>query len=218
MQNIISLDTEELARRGFQHEGHPPHTHWRNTGGAGSPAPPGSRRLWTSQNTSQIGQESVLWNCVGERRGILAGSWDMCEPKSGGAETSFRPPLPGKWGGDHPPCPPCSYAYEQGEVTHTSACCFTSEREAIAYKWFGERFASFHAWSHKAPFVVWFPIYKERKGFFHRDSTAVHGWTAKDLDFWVGWSGLRWGFVLVFFVFKKTLILLPGSGILLKPQ
>ena len=44
MQNIISLDTEKLARRGFQHEGPPPpppHTHTEETlGGAGSPAPP----------------------------------------------------------------------------------------------------------------------------------------------------------------------------------
>ena len=46
MENIISLPTERLARRGFQHDGPaplpPPHTHWRNTGaGAGSPASPG---------------------------------------------------------------------------------------------------------------------------------------------------------------------------------
>ena len=43
MQNIISLDTEKLARRGFQHDGPaPPHTHTGETlgGGTGSLAPP----------------------------------------------------------------------------------------------------------------------------------------------------------------------------------
>ena len=44
MQNIISLDTEKLARRGFQHDGPapppPPHTHTGETrGGAESLAP-----------------------------------------------------------------------------------------------------------------------------------------------------------------------------------
>ena len=40
MQNIISLDTEKLARRGFQHEGPPPHTHTlEKHWGAGFPAP-----------------------------------------------------------------------------------------------------------------------------------------------------------------------------------
>ena len=116
--------------------GHPPYTHTlEKHGGAGDPAPPGSRRLWTSQNTSQIGQESVLWNCVGKRKGILAGSWDMCEPKSGGSGNLLPPPLPGKWGGERPPCPPpCSYAY--GLVwSLVSPVCHTCIFQCQGNKW-----------------------------------------------------------------------------------
>ena len=42
MQNIISLDTEKLARRGFQHEGpSPPYTHTlEKHGGDRGPIPP----------------------------------------------------------------------------------------------------------------------------------------------------------------------------------
>ena len=59
MQNITSLDTEKLARGGFQHEGPPPpHTHTEETlGGLGPPAPPpGPDAYEPPQNTfSQIG-------------------------------------------------------------------------------------------------------------------------------------------------------------------
>ena len=55
---------------------------------------------------------SILWNCMGERRGILAGSWDNVRAQKWGGGNLLPPPLPGKWGGERPPCPPCSYAYE----------------------------------------------------------------------------------------------------------
>ena len=42
MQTVISLDTEKLARRGFQHEGPAPHTHkLKKHGGGWVPRPRG---------------------------------------------------------------------------------------------------------------------------------------------------------------------------------
>ena len=108
MQNIISLDTEKLARRGFQHEGHPPpHTHTGETLGGWVPRPPGpdayellktpSHRLVRSQYCG------IVW--VKEE-----GSWrdlEICaSPKvGGGAETSFRGPSLESGGGRAPPLP-----------------------------------------------------------------------------------------------------------------
>ena len=112
MQNIISLDTEKLARRGFQHEGPlPPYTHTpeKHLGeGAGSPGPDAyellkapSHRLVRSQYCG------IVW--VKEE-----GSWrdlEICaSPKvcvcGGGGRDLLPPPLPGKWGGSVPRAPP----------------------------------------------------------------------------------------------------------------
>ena len=92
MQNMISLDTEKLTRRSLQHGGPGPPTGKTGERGLGLPTGSGAYEL----NTSQIGYESVPWNCVGERRGILAGSWDMCEPKSVGGGDGY-PLLPPPW-------------------------------------------------------------------------------------------------------------------------
>ena len=112
---FISLDTEKPARRGFQHERppSPPHTGETLGGGLG-PRPPGpdayellkapSHRLVRSQYCG------IVW--VKEE-----GSWrdlEICaKPKVGGGRRDLLPPPPPwKVGDEHPPFPPCSYAYE----------------------------------------------------------------------------------------------------------
>ena len=102
MQNIISLDTEKLARRDFQHDGpSPPHTHTGETlGGGWVPRAPGpdtyeiiktpSHRLVRSQycGTVWVKEEGSWWDL------------EICaSPKVGG----WRPPSTP---------PPCSYAYD----------------------------------------------------------------------------------------------------------
>ena len=52
---------------------------------------------------------------MGERRGTLAGSSDMCEAKSGGGGPKTPSALPEKWGGERSPCTPRSYAYGADE-------------------------------------------------------------------------------------------------------
>ena len=118
MQNIISLDTEKLARRGFQHEGPPPppaHTHTEETLGGGGgwvPRPSGPdayERLKTPHRLVRSQYCGIVW--VKEEE-----SWrdlEICAtPKvGGGADTSFRPPSLESEGASAPPCPPCSYAY-----------------------------------------------------------------------------------------------------------
>ena len=49
----------------------------------------------------------------GRKKRDPGGSLDLCEPKVcvGGVESSFVPPLPGKWGRELPLATPCSYAY-----------------------------------------------------------------------------------------------------------
>ena len=61
MQNIISLDTEKLARRGFQHEGPPlPNTHTGETqGGAGFPAVPTRMNFSKHLLTDWLGVSAV---------------------------------------------------------------------------------------------------------------------------------------------------------------
>ena len=63
MQNIISLDTEKLARRGFQHDGpapSPPPTHTLEKHGGGGwvprlPPGPDAYELIKTHSRSQIG-------------------------------------------------------------------------------------------------------------------------------------------------------------------
>ena len=111
MQSIISLDTEKLARRGFQHDGPPPpphHTHTGETrGGAGFP--PGSDGYELSKTPHRLVRSQycgIVW--VQEE-----GSWrhlEICaSPKVGGRRPPSAAP-PWKVGGA-PPCPPCSCAY-----------------------------------------------------------------------------------------------------------
>ena len=118
MQNIISLDTEKLARRGFQHDGPAPphtHTHWRNTGGLGPSPPP--RPVPTPMNLSKhlltnwLGVSTVEL-CGWKKRdlgGIL--TYVQAQKWGGGRRPPSAPP-PWKVGGRAAPCPPpCSYAY-----------------------------------------------------------------------------------------------------------
>ena len=108
MQNIISLDTEELARRGFQHEGPPPpHTHTGETrGGLGplSPRGPDAYELLKTPHRLVRSQYCGIV-CVKEE-----GSWrdlEICaSPKVGGAETSFHPPFLESGGATAPLAPP----------------------------------------------------------------------------------------------------------------
>ena len=93
MQNVISLHTEKPAQRGFQHmRGHLP-THWRNTGG-GVPRPDACELLKTPSHRLVRSQYCGM----GERRRILAGSWDMCEAVSGGGGNLLPPPRNVGWG------------------------------------------------------------------------------------------------------------------------
>ena len=104
MQTIISLDTEKLARRGFQHDGPaPPPTGEALGGGLSDPdayelIKTPSHRLVRSQYCG------IVW--VKEK-----GSWrdlEICaSPKvcGGGGRRPPSAPLPGKCGGEHPLAP-----------------------------------------------------------------------------------------------------------------
>ena len=108
-QNIISLDTEKLARRSFQHGAPSPPPHWKN-GGGGVWVPPGSNDHEFLRLTDWLGVSTVEL-CGRKKRnlgGILRYVWAQ---KWGVAEIPFRAPLPGKWGGGRAPLPPCSCAY-----------------------------------------------------------------------------------------------------------
>ena len=109
MQNIISLDTEKLARRGFQHEGPPPppppHTlkkHW----GGWVPRPSGHdayERLKTPHRLVRSQYCGIVW--VKEEE-----SWrdlEICAtPKVGGGGDLLPRPPPWKVRGRAPPLPP----------------------------------------------------------------------------------------------------------------
>ena len=111
MQNIISLDTEKLARRGFQHEGppSPPHTHTAETWGRWVPRlPPGPDAYELFKTPHRLVRSKycgIVW--VKEE-----GSWrdlEICvSPRvGGGAETSFRSSsLESGGGGASTPLPP----------------------------------------------------------------------------------------------------------------
>ena len=115
MQTIISLGTEKLARRGFQHEG-PHHTytlkkHW----GGSVPPSPGPDAYELFKTPHRLVRSTV--KLCGWKKRNLGGSWDMCEPKSvcvwGGGRDLLPPPPWKVWGGKHSPCPPpFLYAYE----------------------------------------------------------------------------------------------------------
>ena len=92
MQNVISLDTEKLARRGFQHEGPPLPTRWRNTGGGlGSPPSPNAYELF--KTPSHILVRSQYCGIVWMKEERCWRELEMCaSPKVGaGAEISFGP-------------------------------------------------------------------------------------------------------------------------------
>ena len=139
MQNIISLDTEKLARRGFQHEGPPPpphtHTHWRNTGGAGSPAPPVPTPMNVSKHLTDWSGVSTVELCGWKKRN-LGGILRYVRPQKWGGGDLLPPPLPGKWGGERPPCPPCSYAYA---LTCPSASDKLAQDSGLSQKWISNR-------------------------------------------------------------------------------
>ena len=132
MQNIISLDTEKLARRGFQHEGPPPPpTHTGETRDRRvphlSPGPDAYELLKTPNRLVRSQYCGIVW--VKEE-----GSWrdlEICvSPKVGGRRPPSAPP-PWKVGGWAPPCPPHSYAYdymgsseaEEFHTQYTSGTC-----------------------------------------------------------------------------------------------
>ena len=125
MQNIISLDTEKLARRGFQHEGPPPpntHTHTEETlGGAGSPAPPVPTPMNVSKHLTDWLGVSTVELCAW-KKGNVGGILRYVQPQKWGGGDLLPPPLPGKWGGERPPCPPCSYAYARPSSEAWQSC------------------------------------------------------------------------------------------------
>ena len=111
MQNIISLDTEKLARRGFQHEG-PPHTHTGETRGELGPLPPPPPRVPTPMNFSKH-----LTDCMVRSQycGFVwvkeEGSWrdlEICaSPKvGGGRKPPSAPPFLESGGERVSPFPP----------------------------------------------------------------------------------------------------------------
>ena len=52
----------------------------------------------------------------------------MCEPKSlGGGGDLLPPPLPGKWGGEHPPAPPVPTPMF-GSTVYISLACHQASR------------------------------------------------------------------------------------------
>ena len=113
MQSIISLDTEKLARRGFQHEAPPTHTHWRNTGG-----PPPPPRVPTPMNFSKYLTDwlgvSTVELCGWKKRdlgGILR--YVRAQKWGGGGGDLLPPPPPWKVGGRVPrlPPPPCAVLF-----------------------------------------------------------------------------------------------------------
>ena len=86
MQNIISLDTEKLAQKSFQHGRPPIPPHWRNTEGAGSPSPvPTPMNFLKHFLTDWLGVSTV--ELFGRKKRDLGGiDLDLCEPKSGGGQ------------------------------------------------------------------------------------------------------------------------------------
>ena len=118
MQNIISLDTEKLARRGFQHEGPPPpppHTHTlKKHWGGWVPRPSGPdayERLKTPHRLVRSQYCGIVW--VKEEE-----SWrdlEICAtPKVGGRRPPSAPP-PWKVRGRAPPLPPLFLRLWTGE-------------------------------------------------------------------------------------------------------
>ena len=114
MQNIISLDTEELARRGFQHEGPPPTHTLEKHGGAGSPAPwgPGPLPPWGPDTYELLKTPHRLVRS--QYCGIVwvkeEGSWrdlEICaSPKVEGRKPPSAPPFLESGGATAPPLPP----------------------------------------------------------------------------------------------------------------
>ena len=119
MQKVISLDTEKLARRGFQHEGLSPPTHThalkKHWGGGWVPRLPGPDAYELLKTPSHRLVRSQYCGIVSVKE---EGPWrdlEICvSPKvGGGAETSFHPLSLESGGGECPlNFPPCSYAYD----------------------------------------------------------------------------------------------------------
>ena len=108
MQNVVSLDTENLARRDFQHEGPlPPHTHTleKHGGGGWGPRGPDAYELLKTPSYRLVRSQycGIVW--VKEE-----GSWrdlEICaSPKVGGGRRRLPPPPWKVGGGERPPCPP----------------------------------------------------------------------------------------------------------------
>ena len=102
-QNIISLDTEKLARRSFQHGGPGPPT--GKTGESPGPSPCSDvyEFLKTPHRLVRGQYRGIVW--VKEE-----GSWrnlEICmSPKVGGGQRPPSAPPPWRVGGQAPPCPP----------------------------------------------------------------------------------------------------------------
>ena len=105
MQNIISLDTEKVARGGFQHAWggfSPPLEKQGRTGSPRSPLPDSDAYEFLKTPSHRLVR--------GQYRGIVwakeEGSWRDLEtcvsPKVGGGDLLLLP-FPGKWGASAPP-------------------------------------------------------------------------------------------------------------------
>ena len=102
LQNVISLDTEKLARRGFQHEGPPPSTHTGETrGGAESPAPPLGPDAYELLKTPHRLVRSQYCKILWEKEEGSWGDLAICASSkvAGGGGGDLLPPPPLKVGG-----------------------------------------------------------------------------------------------------------------------